>query len=80
MSARFEELDWSPTPSGEVSLRRRRDPVTDCAAIVLPLVRRTRDPHEGLWALPGGWLGANTWSHCGQRVGRVSSARALARL
>ncbi|MFT4135779.1 NUDIX hydrolase [Microbacterium sp.] len=26
-------------------------------AVVLPLVRRTRDPHEGLWALPGGWLG-----------------------
>ena len=28
MSARFEELAWSPTPIGEVSLRRRRDPVT----------------------------------------------------
>ena len=28
MSARFEELGWSPTPIGEVSLRRRRDPVT----------------------------------------------------
>lgn len=28
MGARFEELDWSPTPVGEVSLRRRRDPVT----------------------------------------------------
>ncbi|MCB2412777.1 spermidine synthase [Demequina sp. TTPB684] len=28
MSARFEELDWSATPIGEVSLRRRRDPVT----------------------------------------------------
>jgi spermidine synthase len=28
VSARFEELDWSPTPLGEVSLRRRRDPVT----------------------------------------------------
>ncbi|SFI24855.1 MULTISPECIES: NUDIX hydrolase [Microbacterium] len=26
--------------------------------VVLPLVRRTRDPHEGRWALPGGWLGA----------------------
>jgi 8-oxo-dGTP diphosphatase len=25
-------------------------------ALVLPLVRRTREPHEGLWALPGGWL------------------------
>jgi spermidine synthase len=28
MSARFEELDWSATPIGEVSLRRRRDPVS----------------------------------------------------
>ncbi|MYS81451.1 hypothetical protein [Embleya scabrispora] len=28
MSARFEELDWRPTPMGEISLRRRRDPVT----------------------------------------------------
>ncbi|MGY1914274.1 spermidine synthase [Blastococcus sp. SYSU DS0973] len=26
MSLRFEELDWRPTPIGEVSLRRRRDP------------------------------------------------------
>lgn len=26
---RFEELDWQPTPVGEVSLRRRRDPVSD---------------------------------------------------
>ena len=34
----------------------RRDPDDDRAAVVLPLVRRTRDPHEGLWALPGGWL------------------------
>lgn len=28
MSARFEELDWADTPIGEVSLRRRREPVT----------------------------------------------------
>jgi spermidine synthase len=28
VSARFEELDWSPTPIGAVTLRRRRDPVT----------------------------------------------------
>ena len=26
MSARFEELGWSPTPIGDISLRRRRDP------------------------------------------------------
>jgi spermidine synthase len=28
MSARFEELDWRPTPLGAISLRRRRDPVS----------------------------------------------------
>ncbi|MGW0827656.1 spermidine synthase [Streptomyces sp. NPDC002845] len=28
MSARFEEIDWRPTPMGEISLRRRRNPVT----------------------------------------------------
>ncbi len=27
MSARFEELDWATTPLGEISLRRRREPV-----------------------------------------------------
>ncbi|MEY9212494.1 spermidine synthase [Thermobifida halotolerans] len=27
MSARFQELDWRPTPMGEISLRRRWDPV-----------------------------------------------------
>jgi len=25
--------------------------------VAIPLVRRTRDPHQGQWALPGGWLG-----------------------
>ncbi|MCI0383762.1 spermidine synthase [Streptomyces sp. CNQ085] len=28
MSTRFEEIDWRPTPMGDISLRRRRDPVT----------------------------------------------------
>ncbi len=36
------------------SLRRRPDDETP--VLVLPLVPRTRDPHAGLWALPGGWL------------------------
>jgi ADP-ribose pyrophosphatase YjhB (NUDIX family) len=34
----------------------RREPRADHASVVIPLVRRTRDPYEGLWALPGGWL------------------------
>lgn len=34
----------------------RRTPGADRASVVLPLVRRTRDPFEGRWALPGGWL------------------------
>ena len=34
----------------------RRVAGTDRAQVAIPLVRRTRDPHEGLWALPGGWL------------------------
>src|SRR5918994_6423573 len=37
----------------------RRGPGDDHASVVLPLVRRTRDPHEGRWALPGGWLDAS---------------------
>ena len=34
------------------TVRRRGDAIS----LSLPLVRRTRDPHEGRWALPGGWL------------------------
>ena len=34
----------------------RRLPGSDALQVVLPLVRRTRDPHPGQWALPGGWL------------------------
>lgn len=28
MSARFEEIDWQPTAMGDISLRRRRDPLS----------------------------------------------------
>ena len=36
----------------------RRPAEEERHAVVLPLVRRTRDPHHGQWALPGGWLDA----------------------
>jgi len=36
----------------------RRELGAERASVVLPLVRRTRDPFEGRWALPGGWLDA----------------------
>lgn len=36
----------------------RHDARSDTPRVVIPLVRRTRDPYEGLWALPGGWLDA----------------------
>ena len=35
----------------------RPDPDSD--RLMIPLVRRTREPHEGMWALPGGWLDAS---------------------
>ena len=34
----------------------RPDDESDFKTLWLPLVRRTREPHLGLWALPGGWL------------------------
>ena len=34
----------------------RRGAASDRPDVFVPMVRRTRDPHEGLWALPGGWL------------------------
>lgn len=36
------------------SLRRTRD--DGSPSLALPLVKRTRDPFGGRWALPGGWL------------------------
>jgi 8-oxo-dGTP diphosphatase len=34
----------------------RSDAESGLMTLWLPLVRRTREPHLGLWALPGGWL------------------------
>ncbi len=41
-----------------VTLTLRRESEEEAPHIVLPLVRRTREPHLGDWALPGGWLDA----------------------
>ncbi|RRJ87606.1 NUDIX hydrolase [Gulosibacter macacae] len=37
------------------ALRRTPEDVREWE-IVMPVVKRTRDPYEGDWALPGGWL------------------------
>lgn len=51
-----EHSDVTRVAVSTVIFSLRRDAESDCSRVVLPLVRRTRDPHEGLWALPGGWL------------------------
>lgn len=42
-----------------VILTLRRDNADERQRIVLPLVRRTREPHQNNWSLPGGWLGTD---------------------
>lgn len=37
----------------------RPDEESGLMRLSLPLVRRTREPHQGQWALPGGWLPAD---------------------
>ena len=50
------ESDATRVAVSTVIFTLRRLPGSDAVQVVLPLVRRTRDPHEGQWALPGGWL------------------------
>src|SRR5690606_568214 len=63
--------DGEPVAEGEVGMARGEDDAIRVAVstvifslrtapegdrLMLPLVRRTREPHLGRWALPGGWL------------------------
>ncbi|KJL44878.1 MULTISPECIES: NUDIX hydrolase [Microbacterium] len=52
------ETDTIRVAVSTVIFTLRRLAGSDAVQVVLPLVRRTRDPHEGQWALPGGWLDA----------------------
>jgi 8-oxo-dGTP diphosphatase len=49
-------VDTTRVAVSTVIFALRRTPGADIASVVVPLVRRTRDPHAGQWALPGGWL------------------------
>lgn len=57
MSARSTENDAIRVAVSTVIFSLRAAPDGD--RLMLPLVRRTRDPHRGVWALPGGWLDAD---------------------
>ena len=61
MSARFEELDWAETPIGEVSLRRRLDPVTK------------QDVYEV--KLNDEWLMSSMFVHAEEELARLALAR-----
>lgn len=45
-----------PLAVSTVIFTLRPHPETGASTLWIPLVRRTRDPHEGSWALPGGWV------------------------
>ena len=54
MVTRTRDADIRVAVSTAILTLRRGD---DGAQVLsLPLVLRTRDPHQGQWALPGGWL------------------------
>lgn len=48
--------DFTRVAVSTVIFSLRRQGEGEPPALVLPLVRRTRNPFDGLWALPGGWL------------------------
>lgn len=52
------ELEPPSLAVSTVIFALRRDPETGRSELWLPLVRRTRQPYRGLWALPGGPLRA----------------------
>ncbi len=57
-SPREDTAETTRVAVSTVIFSLRRAPGAETASVVLPLVRRTRDPFEGRWALPGGWLDA----------------------
>lgn len=80
MSKRFEEIDWRPTPMGDISLRRRRDPVTGREVYEVKLsdeflmsslftAGETELARLGLAALPDGGAGAGAGAGLDVAVG-----------
>ena len=57
MTRTRQDLDQIRVAVSTVILTLRRDVDGERPRIVLPLVKRTRSPHQNSWALPGGWLG-----------------------
>ncbi len=57
LSATLSATDEIRVAVSTVIFSLRRSSGAERPAVVIPLVRRTRDPHDGQWALPGGWLG-----------------------
>ena len=56
---RDRDADRATLAVSTVIFTLRIDEATERKTLWLPLVRRTRDPHLGQWALPGGWLPAD---------------------
>lgn len=59
MTRTEQDLDQIRAAVSTVILTLRRDAGDERPRIVLPLVKRTRAPHQNSWSLPGGWLGTD---------------------